>query len=508
MGCSHSATSLKTSNPMNDTDYFTSLPANIAVIIMTDYLSLKSIGGLDCAFTGTESRKRFLALYKEEAFVLKIKQHSVVSFNPSFCAWALSRSVSVGAITLHKSFTSASAANLISYVKDCGSHVKFFNTGLDRADTMSVTQYKSIVKELPALKILTGVPISFVTKSAMEVTRKSCPEISSFHVIEDDESDSPGSVGALVSLVENGGLTQLETLRIPVARDIRQSLEAVAANCPNLEGLFVSPSDNLSIEGCDSVLVALSANCRALQTLSLPADSVSDEGLVALSSCSALTSLTLSDCNLVTAVGFEAVSKGCPQLSELTLTGIEYEKQQEVQRLLHTTQFSNLQKLVLKYCTALMDEDIVNIAITSPKLTHVHMYMCFNVADFGVRNLSARCPLLTSLCITGTQVTDDTFAQLAETSTQLTRLDVTPVEPFAEREGVLAAFSALTNLQRLDVSSTNLLNDASVVMALISNCYNLRVLNVKNCELCDDFMQLMEGSDDPFQYVGEGVFER
>jgi len=438
---------------------------------------------------------------------LRIQDHSVINFTPAFCAWAYSRSVPVGGINLHKSWNTSHTPQLISYLKDCGSHVWFFNTNMDRAETMTVTQYKLIIKHCPEVKILVGIPVAFVTKHAMEVTRASCPNIFSLTVFEDEDCEEPGNVGALTSLLGDGGLPKLTSLRISVARDLFKVLLCVAANCPQLDKLIVGTNRYMTLGEADVVLAALAASCPDLKELTLPAETVTDEGMQALAKCAALTTVELHGCQRVTAAGYEALSKGCPNITGFTLTEIETDPHNP-QPILHTTEFTNLRRLSLIHCMSVFDPDIENIASTSPSLVEVRLQVCPNVTDTGVCSLSARCPLVKKLCVTFAQITDATFAQLAQTSTQLIHLEINPVERFDETEGVKEAFAGLTKLRRLDTSHCTFFADERVLRTLVEHCLDLDELVVRDCELCDGAMEILEGADPPFQYVGEGTFQR
>lgn len=492
---------------MTQMNFFTSLPSQITAVIVSNYLRLKDIAKLDIAFTNKATRKHFLSLYKEEACVLRVQYHSVITFTPDFCAWAYSRSVPVGGITLHKSWNTTHTPQLVNYLKDCGSHVWFFNTNLDGAETMTVTQYKSIVKQCPELKILAGIPVAFVTKHAMEVTRASCPDIFSLAVFGDEDCDEPGDVGALAVLFDEGGLSKLTSLRISVAYNLFQALMSVAANCPLLSKLNISTNKYMTIGEADLVMDALATNCPDLKELTLPAETLTDAGMVALSKCSALTAVQLHNCRQVTAAGFEALSKGCPNITELALFEVEVDPH-DPQPLLHTTEFTNLTKLLLCCCTAVLDQDIMNIASSNPSLVEVRLQQCLNVTDDGVCYLSARCPLLKKLCVTYAQICNDTFSQLAKTSTQLTHLEISPMENFDETDGVREAFTNLTQLRRLDASHCSFFQDERVLRALLENCLDLDELVLRDCELCDDALGMLESADPPFQYVGEGTFQR
>lgn len=484
-------------------DFFTALPSNISALVIADYLALVDIVRLDSAFCGKDARNAFLALYHEDGCVLKIKQHSVITFTIPTFLWLASRSLSVQGISLHKTWTVSLTDKLIEYVKVCGNKIMFFHPSLDRGDTMSVVQFKSIVRKCPELTMLVGIPETFVTDHAMKVVRQSNPKLMCINVFQDKGSYSSGDLSALKMLVE-GGLPTLQSVRIPLTEDLATTLLVIAQNCPILETVEVKSRSDLGLKlaNGDGILNALS-ECKNLEKLVLPAQTVTDAGVRALSKCAALTVLMLTDNADITDEGFEILSKGCFQLVELRLRNLE--ARQGVPRF-RTTQFNNLQKLALSSCTALRDDDIIHLASTCPKLTVVDLYMCVNLTDAAVCALSVHCPLLAQLNIVGLQFTDGTFAQLAQTSTRLTHLFCTPYEPFDARVGVTAAFTHLTELQHLAVERSNLLNDPDVVNTLLQHCTKLKTLESMFAEVCQEIMELMANAS--FQYYGDGIFER
>lgn len=486
---------------MAKTDFFTALPPTVSALIIADYLKLKDIIGLDTAFCGKDARNRFLSIYHEDACVLKIKQHSVVTFTIPTFLWLASRSLCVEGISLHKTWNPSFTDKFIDYAVACGRQIKFFHPALESGDTVTVEQFVSITKQCPEMAIIAGIRASFVTEHAMRAVRASNPKLMSLHVIEDDEA--PEDLSALAYVVA-GGLPSLKTLRIPFTEDLGMTLVKVAQNCLNLEKVEVKLGSNydLKLPNGDNVLIALS-ECANFESLVLPAHTVTDVGLRALSKCSKLSVLELSDNADVALEGFEALSKGCPDLKELRLPDIQ--ARQGAPRL-STTQFNNLQKLSLRCCTALRDADVTHLAATCPKLIDVDLYMCVNLSDASVCALSVGCPSLKKLNIVGVQFCDDTFAQLAQTSRNITHLTCAPNELFDEREGVIAAFTHLTKLEFLNVERTNLLNHPVVVSTLLEHCPQLNTLESMYAEVCEEIMELMANAS--FQYYGDGIFER
>lgn len=490
---------------MIPSDYFTALPSNISALVIAEYLNLADIVRLDTAYCGKDARNQFISLYREDACLLTLKKQSIINFTVPAFLWFASRSLSVQGLSLHKTWNPSVTDRLIAYVKNCGKSIKFFHPALDRGDTMSVVQFKTILKYCPEMAVIVGIPVSFVTKHAMKVVRTSNRKLMSLTVFQEEGSYSSDNLSALTELVE-GGLPTLKILRLPLTEDFGNTLEVIAQNCPNLETMEIKDSNayEVVLENGDGILAALSG-CTNLEKVILPARTVTDAGLRALSMCSKLTVLELSDNADVTGEGFEAISKGCPQLAELHLTNIK--ARQDAPRL-HTTQFHNLQKLALRFCQALRDADISHLAATCPKLTDVDLYMCVNLTDISICHLSTGCPSLKQLNMVGVQFTDASFVQLAQTSTQLTHLQCTPYEPFEERVGVLAAFTHLTKLQHLSVERTNLLNDPLVLSTLLENCPQLHTVETMFAEVCQEIMDLMGSANPPFQYCGDGIFER
>jgi hypothetical protein len=150
--------------------------------------------------------------------------------------WLRARSVVVEAIKLRHG---VAARRVVDYLRRSGQHVTMLNFAADRQDSISVASYKTIISLCPNLKVLVGIPDTFLTSHAMKVTRQHCPALERLKITNTD--DSVCNAAGLQHLLE-GGFPSLLKLELPIIADIAAVAEVLGSNCPGLESLRVGTS--------------------------------------------------------------------------------------------------------------------------------------------------------------------------------------------------------------------------------------------------------------------------
>jgi len=154
----------------------------------------------------------------------------------------------------------------------------------------------------------------------------------------------------------------LKTLTIGDSNTTDDTISAIAASCPSLEGLWVTYCKNLT----DKALFALAGGRPALEG-GCPALA---GGCPALAGgCPALKYLDAEYAHKITTVGVEALAGGCPALKTLDV----------------------------RHAKGIADTALVALADGCPLLEELDVASAETITDTGVRALAAGCPRLQTL---------------------------------------------------------------------------------------------------------------
>lgn len=166
------------------------------------------------------------------------------------------------------------------------------------------------------------------------------------------------STAALVALCEARG-AGLRALHVAGNSQLRPpAIAAIGARCGLLESLAVEDCEQLSAES-----LAPLARLTRLQTLSLSGLCMLSDATVSEvvgGSAGVLERVQLRDCTLLTNTALLCLSRQCPRLHELDLTGVELLTDSAVLELAQAT--LGLRVLSLKRCVQLSDDAVVALA--------------------------------------------------------------------------------------------------------------------------------------------------
>ncbi|XP_075674111.1 uncharacterized protein LOC142643386 [Castanea sativa] len=257
-----------------------------------------------------------------------------------------------------------------------------------------------------------------------------------------------------------------------------------------------------------STLARSSNSLAALTTLSLSgACRLSDDGLSKLvSSASALRSLNLSQCSLLTSSGIDTLAdslgsvlrelnltdcqsldpmlilpalKKFEQLQVLSLAGIQNVGDDFLKEFL-TARGHNIKELVLADCVKLTDSSFKVISETCPGLCAIDLVNLSKLTDFAIGYLANGCRAIQKLKLCRNSFSDEAIAAFLETSGDwLKELSLNNVKKVGYNTAASLGRRS-KRLHTLDLSWCRNLTDEAVGY-VVDNCLSLRVLKLFGC---------------------------
>ncbi|KAE8682690.1 EIN3-binding F-box protein 2 [Hibiscus syriacus] len=278
------------------------------------------------------------------------------------------------------------------------------------------------------------------------------------------------------------GLQKLKSFSVKACIGVTDlGLEAVGKGCPNLKqfclrkSAFLSDNglvsfakaagslESLELEECHRVtqfgffgsllncgpkLKAISfGSCLGIRDLNL--------GLLPLSSCESLRSLSIRNCPGFGDANLAALGKLCPQLQNVELSGLHGITDVGFLPLLESCE-AGLVKVNLGGCLNLSDKAICKMADSHGwTLEMLNLDCCCKISDVSLIAIAENCQLLSDLDVSKCSITDSGIAALAR--------------------------SSLINLQILSVSGCTMISDKS--LPSIGNlAQTLLGLNLQKCK--------------------------
>ncbi|KAK7857367.1 uncharacterized protein LOC112039828 [Quercus suber] len=257
-----------------------------------------------------------------------------------------------------------------------------------------------------------------------------------------------------------------------------------------------------------STLARSSNSLAALTTLSLSgACRLSDDGLSKLvSSASALRSLNLSQCSLLTSSSIDTLAdslgsvlrelnltdcqsldsmlilpalKKFEQLQVLSLAGIQNVGDDFLKEFL-TARGHNIKELVLADCVKLTDSSFKVISETCPGLCAIDLVNLSKLTDFAIGYLANGCRAIQKLKLCRNSFSDEAIAAFLETSGEwLKELSLNNVKKVGYNTAASLGRRS-KRLHTLDLSWCRNLTDEAVGF-IVDNCLSLRVLKLFGC---------------------------
>ena len=204
-------------------------------------------------------------------------------------------------------------------------------------------------------------------------------------------------------------------------------------NDVNLEKILDPSITRISLVNCKSVRNStcslIAQTCPNLKSISLSdCINITSEGIVQIArSCTELESIDLEGCCNIDDVAVRELSLCCPQLVSVNFAGclnITNETLKELSRAC-----TNIENLSLKKCVQISDpvfEELGN------KLRNLDLSECNQITDNAVLSISRKSERLTSLKLSGKQITDKSVHQVAISSPNLRELELNGCENISD----------------------------------------------------------------------------
>lgn len=223
----------------------------------------------------------------------------------------------------------------------------------------------SLVKAFPALTSLNLNGCDKITDSAIRTLSQNCPGLINVEL----------NIGHGYS----GKITD-------------SSVIALSRNCPGLTSFGASRCYNIT----DAAATVLSKGCPGLTSVDFTCcNRITNEGILALTECTSLTSLHVSKCVKITGAAVTALSQRCTHLTTLSLHSCA--KITDTSLIALSESCKSLTSLDITNCNKLTDEAIKAVATNCCALSSLYMAGCENVTDDGLVALFKGCRSLQCL---------------------------------------------------------------------------------------------------------------
>lgn len=291
----------------------------------------------------------------------------------------------------------------------------------DRGLALLASKCTNITSLNIAMTIISDIGVVEVANhcaNLQELTLSGCP------LISDKSLEAIGKCSKqLRCLVVNEALTG-------PAEVTDRGIIAIANGCSNLDSLAVCRCMQVS----DISIEITAKKCQQLQKLYISnCNHITDRSILALIQHSIkLKILVAQECLGITDASISVLLQkssnlqvldlgGCDNIKSLTPTGCRIANE--------LNRESSLSVLDISLCDEITDDSLKMIADMCPRLDNFFLHGCDQITDKGLKYLIKSCPLLQNLEISiflsqTSKITDDTFCYIANTCTNLNKLNL------------------------------------------------------------------------------------
>ncbi|KAL1838750.1 hypothetical protein VTJ49DRAFT_2248 [Mycothermus thermophilus] len=329
------------------------------------------------------------------------------------------------------------------------------------------------------------------------------------------------------------------------------SINALAENCPQLQGLNISGCQRISNDS----LIRLAKSCRYIRRLKLnDCNQVQDDAVFAFAeNCPNILEIDLNQCRLVTNAPVTALFTHGTALRELRLANCELLDDEAFLALPSNRTFDHLRildisnsmgitdraiekiievaprlrNLVLQKCRNLTDAAVYAISKLGKNLHFLHLGHCGHITDDGVKRLVASCNRIRYIDLgCCTNLTDDSVSKLAIlpklkriglvkcaniTDASVIALANANRRPRVRRDAqgnlIQDQVSTMSSLERVHLSYCTNLTQASIIR-LLNSCPRLTHLSLTGVQafLREDLEQFSRPAPSEFTEHQRSVF--
>ncbi|KAF4401355.1 hypothetical protein G4B88_001549 [Cannabis sativa] len=273
------------------------------------------------------------------------------------------------------------------------------------------------------------------------------------------------------------GLPMLQTVKLDGCLVTSAGLKAIGDWCVSLRELSLSKCSGVTDDGLSSLVI----KHRDLRKLDITCCRRITYVSIAhiTNSCSALTSLKMESCALVSREAFVLIGQRCRFLEELDLTDNEIDDE----GLKSISRCSKLSSLKLGICLDITDKGVAHVGFSCSKLKELDLYRCTDITDSGISAIASGCPDLEMINIAYCKdISDDSLVSLSKCS----RLNTFEGRgcPLITSSGLAAIATQCKQLVKLDIKKCFKIDDAGMV-SLAYNSQNLRQINLSYTAVTD-----------------------
>jgi hypothetical protein len=424
------------------------LPDVLAILLLVDWLTIRSVVQLDSACCCRTSRTQLYCLFNSQFTTFTVNPFRQKR-NCSLLRWVSTRNAKVDGLYLLTGF-SASGQPLQKSLAPSGSTVRWVVSFAEGRVNCSVRQ-----------------------QTLLEIAQR-CPDIHTA-VVRCDEVEDWGEC----LVVSTKTLTRLTCLSLTGVTVSRAQLATILSHCTQLQSLNVRSDD---------AVIPVEVALPTLKSLMAYSNSLSDEVLIAIGQrCAGLETLHMfklsrwnADTHGVTDVGVRAVLQGCPLLRD---TDVEKAKDISPELRLEMARrrcCTDLKFYQWEGVTEVLTRDILRVC---PNLTHLNCKTCDGFTDAALAVCAQHCPLLESIILEDCAfVTNDGVRNLlSQSGNKLRYVHLGSCDKLSD-DAVLAVAQHCPNLELLVCPRLTL--DATVVR-MASACPRLMRVHLSYTKVGD-----------------------
>ncbi len=245
------------------------------------------------------------------------------------------------------------------------------------------------------------------------------------------------------------------------------ALETLAQRVPGLFSLDVSGT-----QVTDAGLARLAQGCKMLQKVNFHGLDISDAALAGLAqACPGLQNVAVAHCAQITDESIAALALHCTGLHTIGLRGT---KITDVSLAQFGESCADMRKVKL-LGTVITDSGLARLAEGCHKLEDVNLTGCDQITDVGAISLALHCPLIRTLFLSGTQVTDVGLERIGEGCRFLKSVNLLGLENVSD-VGLIKLAEGCPLLETVDMYGYGHISDASV-WSFAENCPRLYSLS-------------------------------
>jgi hypothetical protein len=362
--------------------------------ILTMYLRIEDVRGLDSALCNKRRRAEFLELVSRR--VLLFNREDVLSYSftsqvhrrlgAGALRWILTRGIHLASLD---PFSRANAAKQQSIRESVRSFA--FNGLLDKLESIYLSDC-TYMKDADLAIILLKCygSIKSIDIRGCGVTESSAPYIKRCTKLEAFAPKGNESAAEMIQIFQACPKLRKANLSVFRIRLTDEVLYSMAAHCLLIEHLDIARCTTVS----DPAIQRIAESCPLLQWINVGYCNITDASVISLCThCPLLTRVYLANCDNLTDAAVLAVAEKLPGLAHVALGGTDAITSSAVEIL--ATKCQELEFIGINTGNLNITDDILKkIAEQCSKLEKLSVYGCTEITAIGLAILATRCSRL------------------------------------------------------------------------------------------------------------------